>query len=637
MKTVQERVAGFCRKCKNREFDPQRGIVCKLTQKKPDFEEECPQFLLDEVLVEQEKEQENLREFESKEVASLDEATWETLCSKQNLGFGIGGGILAAVVSALLWAAITVATNYQIGYMAILVGLIVGFAVRYFGIGFQAKFGIVGGALALLGCLLGNLFSQVGFYANELNMTYLDVLRRLNWDAIKFIYKESFSPMDILFYLIATYEGFRFSLNKVTHKLVQELTAPDEELPARYRFRFPVLVMGVITLLFLIYLIGKGYSGMETVYYEGTNVKMGEGYVKKGEPDGEWNYWDPNGVLSVTAHFKDGVLEGEWVSYEDGEINVKGQYINDLQYGSWISYYPGGVLKDSVFYQLGGRQGGYISRHENGSLHQEGAYLNNQPTGRWTTYYDNRQIASAGEMHEGIYAGDWTYYYENGRLRYEITYSATADTIYYRNMWKPDGEKIVDRGEGLFMDFDEEGRMISSITVRGGLLFGPAEYYDSHNRIRERGIYDVNLYRVIDSWTPDGKQTVRGGNGTYRTFYDDGVVSLEGELQDGWREGVWTSYYISGAKESEITYLKGKTNGEYLSYYETGKIKNKVQMVNGEPEGEAVWYYEDGTVETRQYYRDGQLDGMQFFYDESGNLDHKAIYRLGELVEEVWE
>jgi hypothetical protein len=82
---------------------------------------------------------------------------------EQNLPLGAAAGITASVVMGLLWAAITVITEYQIGYMAVAVGFGVGYAIRYAGRGFDQIFGITGAVLALLGCLIGNFFSLVGF------------------------------------------------------------------------------------------------------------------------------------------------------------------------------------------------------------------------------------------------------------------------------------------------------------------------------------------------------------------------------------------------------------------------------------------------------------------------------------------
>ncbi|NDV47515.1 hypothetical protein D0T49_10700 [Paludibacter sp. 221] len=119
------------------------------------------------------------------------------------------------LIGALLWAVITVLTNYQIGYMAVAVGFLVGYAVRLGGKGIDKVFGIVGAVLALLGCLLGNFFSQIGFIARYLEIGYFEVFSAMSFSTIMDVMIESFSPIDLLFYAIAIYEGYRFSFRKL--------------------------------------------------------------------------------------------------------------------------------------------------------------------------------------------------------------------------------------------------------------------------------------------------------------------------------------------------------------------------------------------------------------------------------------
>ena len=124
------------------------------------------------------------------------------------------GGLAGSVLGAILWASITVATNFQIGFMAVGMGLLVGVTVRYLGQGSSTLFGVLGAVISLFGCLLGNLFSQVGFYAMESAQSLVDSWTYLDFSQIPSVLVESFHPLDALFYIIAVYEGYRFSINK---------------------------------------------------------------------------------------------------------------------------------------------------------------------------------------------------------------------------------------------------------------------------------------------------------------------------------------------------------------------------------------------------------------------------------------
>ena len=143
----------------------------------------------------------------------------EELRLEQNLPFAIIASLGSAIVMAILWAVITVVTNYQIGFMAIAVGLFVGFAVNFAGKGIDKIYGIIGAAGALLGCIFGNFLSQVGFVAQdpEIGLSFFETLKALlsNMPLTIEIMKETFSPVDLLFYGIAIYEGYRFSFRKI--------------------------------------------------------------------------------------------------------------------------------------------------------------------------------------------------------------------------------------------------------------------------------------------------------------------------------------------------------------------------------------------------------------------------------------
>jgi hypothetical protein len=125
-----------------------------------------------------------------------------------------------------LWAVVTVSLKYQIGWMAIGVGALVGYAVRILGKGVTTTFGGIGGAFALLGCLLGNLLSTCGFLAAQESVPFLQVAGAsiMHPSLALELLTATFSSMDLVFYGIAVYEGYKFSF--------RQLTADDVAQPA---------------------------------------------------------------------------------------------------------------------------------------------------------------------------------------------------------------------------------------------------------------------------------------------------------------------------------------------------------------------------------------------------------------------
>lgn len=129
-----------------------------------------------------------------------------------NLPLGALAGLGAAIAGAAIWAAITAATEYQIGWMAIGVGFLVGFAVRLVGKGTEPTFGVAGAVLALLGCALGNLLTISWFVAQDAGDPFFSTLASLDFGIVIELMRATFAPMDLLFYAIAAYCGFRYAI-----------------------------------------------------------------------------------------------------------------------------------------------------------------------------------------------------------------------------------------------------------------------------------------------------------------------------------------------------------------------------------------------------------------------------------------
>jgi len=140
----------------------------------------------------------------------------EQLRSQQNLIGGVLAGAVAAAAGAGAWAAVTVATGYQIGWMAIGVGFLVGYAVRLAGKGVDATFGFAGAVLALLGCAVGNLLTVCAVVAAQEDMAIMEILVQLTPGLVQELMVATFSPMDLLFYAIAVYEGYKLSFRQLS-------------------------------------------------------------------------------------------------------------------------------------------------------------------------------------------------------------------------------------------------------------------------------------------------------------------------------------------------------------------------------------------------------------------------------------
>ena len=140
-----------------------------------------------------------------------------------SFGKGLAVAVVAAIVGAVVWALITVESNYHVGLGAVGIGFLVGLAIERFG-GGDRRLPVAGAVIALLGCLLGDLFADAHIIASGMHIGLFDVLRhpRMPWS----YYTQTFRAFDLVFYAIAAYEGFQFGRRGVLR--AQAAAAADQ-------------------------------------------------------------------------------------------------------------------------------------------------------------------------------------------------------------------------------------------------------------------------------------------------------------------------------------------------------------------------------------------------------------------------
>lgn len=81
-----------------------------------------------------------------------------------------------------------------------------------------------------------------------------------------------------------------------------------------------------------------------------------------------------------------------------------------------------------------------------------------------------------------------------------------------------------------------------------------------------------------------------------KELYETGKVKMEGELQDGKRNGVWKAYYEDGTLWSEGKFVNGERNGYGLNYYPNGKLRMEGEYKDDKQVGKWKFYNEQGVL-----------------------------------------
>ncbi len=617
----------FCRRCKNRDFDPQHGIICKLTGKIADFDPTCPSYTVDES-VKIEKPVDVNAPPELVAAADLPQEVREAFRKQQDMSYAIVGGLASSVLGAVIWALITYFTHYQIGYMAIAVGLLVGFGVRYFGSGIDFPFGVVGALFAVFGCLLGNLLSQIGFIAETESMGYFEVIPYLNMDLVISIYKDSFSPMDVVFYGIAGYEGYRFAFRPIEADQIKNGSVP---VTPYAKYRFPAVATLFVLLSVGAYFISSGSTSVRTVKYE-SGAKHYEGTVVNGKEQGPWTFWWENGKVQQTGFFKDGKADSIWEYFnEEGMLTRRGSFLNNMQHGEWTEFHPNLEVASTGRFSYDRQHGPWIYYYDDGKVSQRGFYDLGLTDSLWEIFSREGKLGTRGMLKAGEQTGLWTYWNDEGEKRLEIEHVSPRHTRIL-NSWSLQGVQQVKNGNGTHVSTYTVGTVRETGKVLNGERVGIWKTFSESGQLLEEAVYEEGLYRLNNSWDLEGKEMVKNRAGQHKTFSGSAIME-SGTIAEGWRTGEWVIFTPEGDTAQRVTYDRGRQNGPTRSFHPDGTVAVEGSLKDDVRDGEWRWYHPNGELECSVTYVDGKKEGEQPFFADDGTPGRIEVYQKGKMME----
>ena len=120
-------------------------------------------------------------------------------------------------------------------------------------------------------------------------------------------------------------------------------------------------------------------------------------------------YWN-NGNLNEKGSYQNDLLEGPAEHYrDDGTLSEKFTYHLDKKEGKSIEYFRSGTIRARSIFHKGKREGIGETYYPNGKLFYRATYVQGKMQGPFEAYYDNGQIAEKGAYQDGNFIGDkWT-------------------------------------------------------------------------------------------------------------------------------------------------------------------------------------------------------------------------------------
>jgi TonB family protein len=97
--------------------------------------------------------------------------------------------------------------------------------------------------------------------------------------------------------------------------------------------------------------------------------------------------------ILMTGYYRDKALKAKdgWFTffYTNGNPHVRGKYTSNAQDELWMSWYPGGQKKDSLYFRQGFKNGAAAGWFENGSPKYSGYFTLSFADSTWTWYHEN--------------------------------------------------------------------------------------------------------------------------------------------------------------------------------------------------------------------------------------------------------
>jgi len=343
-------------------------------------------------------------------------------------------------------------------------------------------------------------------------------------------------------------------------------------------------------------------------YYNNGNLKSVAvyDYVFK-ERRGDYNYYKPIPDGKFTAY------------YENGNIFIKGQFAKNMEkkiewssgrrIGEWKIYTLDGKL--ATIKKYNNRNSNLISTNYVGLIPVKERSKNGYWIGekvidieesRYTQFNTVNHLFDDGKPEfKTFFYGEWKYYNSENLLTHkrifkekktDWAYSETEGYYYHKN------------GE-----ISHEGKIERNKRQGIWILYFPNG--------QKKYIYkyiNSDIWRILESYEPNGKQTLNNGNGIYSVFNDNGEKELEIEFLDGQRNGKAIWYYKNGQIKQTAVYKKDeKLNNTGLRW----------EILNS--------YDKNGNEREKGTLKDG--NGTWISYDSNGSISNVSRYKGGKEID----
>jgi antitoxin component YwqK of YwqJK toxin-antitoxin module len=142
-----------------------------------------------------------------------------------------------------------------------------------------------------------------------------------------------------------------------------------------------------------------------------------EGQFRHGVPYGEFRYFYDTGKPRTIAQMADDGFTSKAVDFHPNGIKMaEGTYVNKLKDGEWVYYDEQGLLISKETYVEGKKHGLCTTYYNNGHLLEEKHYVNGVETGPWKQYFTDGGLKTDAVYSNGKLEGSAKFYFPDGKI-----------------------------------------------------------------------------------------------------------------------------------------------------------------------------------------------------------------------------
>ncbi len=189
-----------------------------------------------------------------------------------------------------------------------------------------------------------------------------------------------------------------------------------------------------------------------------------------------------------------GLRQGKWTgTYSNGALRYKGQFRNGTPVGTFLYYYPTGLLKAKMTYADNGHVARVITYHLNGKPMAQGKFIDRKKDSIWRYYSDtDGKLVLEESFKKGIKDGPTIIYYGTTGKPSELTEYKNGRKNGRWITYFPDG-KISTRGfyvndtlQGPYRVYDINGKLLIKGQYKNALQEGLWTIYDTTGRLQKK-------------------------------------------------------------------------------------------------------------------------------------------------------